>query len=732
MLLRRSGSWLLRRLTSVPLRFKITLPYLILSIALALVATYLVSQGFVQTLQKRFEGQLVDSANRVHDRVFAVQETQLANVRAASHTVGVPEAVAAGDPAALSPLLQGLAMNDRVPLLDVLDAGGAVLFSHHLDPRTMVVRTDPPLEFGRWPFVQAVLQGRVDPLGDKYTEWVETPWGLSLYTVGPIQFDGQIVGAVLVGVPADLLITELDQAALARVVLYRPDGRVAYSTLSEDHLSGPSLSPDFVARVQAGGGKSVPTRLQDAGERAFVEAVSPLFLRGKDSGWQVGVALARSLVSEAGGPSMQQLVGVFTVAVLAIVGLGVVVAQLVATPVFRLVDATSEVAAGQLNVRVPIHAEDEIGVLTGRFNAMVEQLRQRETMRELFGRMVSEEVREAVMQGQIELGGELKAVSVLFSDIRAFTALSEQFSPAEVVAFLNSYFSNVTGVVYEFGGIINRYGGDSTLAVFGAPVPLSRAESARRAILAALAMRRRLLEFNAQRLAGGLPAIQIGIGINTGEVVTGNIGSEERFEYTVIGDTVNISARVQELCKRFPEHSLIVTAAAYDALPDRDLYEVADLGPVGIRGRHDAVHVLALAGKKAPGPECAAWAAGRGLNYRTLLEGLYLRVKGYPEGAVAAITGHPMDPILDELTDCRTEAEQLARHLSGEYGLPAGEVEALLMPSPPPSELPFAPRSQAGRSRRHRPGPAMGSRATPAGVPRRSRSHRASSPVVQP
>lgn len=702
---RRPGSGLLWLLTSIPLRFKITFPYLILSVLLALVATYLVSQGFSQTLQKRFEGQLIDSANRANDRLFSWQEAQLTHLRTISHTQGVAEAVAAGDSPGVESLLLGLALNGRIPLLEIIDADGQGLYSLHLDPRTLARRDDPPGQFAGLPFVQAVLEGQADELGDKYVSWAEGPWGLALYTAGPILLGDRLVGAVLVGAPVDIIMQDLNQAALARVVLYRPDGRVAYSTLFDVFDAGPALTAEMLESVRDGGVGKLPTRLVDVAQRPFVEAVTPLFLRGADSGWRFSVALAQSLVTDAGGPTLQQLLAVFTVASLAIIGLGVVVAQLVAGPVFRLVNATEQVATGHLNVQVPVTAQDEIGTLSVRFNEMVEQLRQREYMRELFGRMVSEEVREAVLQGQINLGGELKTVSVLFADIRAFTALSEQLAPAEVVAFLNGYFTNVTGVVYEYGGIINRYGGDSTLAVFGAPVPLSKEESSRRAIGAALSMRRRLLEFNARRVAGGFSPIEIGIGVNTGEVVTGNVGSEERFEYTVIGDTVNISARVQELCKRFPEHSLLITAAAHEALPNREAFESVDLGPVGIRGRHDPVHVRAITGEAPPGPDAVAWAADRNLGYRTLLEALFLRLRGYPDHVIRTLQGFALEPTLEELILFRTEAEQFARHLTREFAQPFGEVESLLLPPLSLTVGAVAPAGSRLRARRHRPGP---------------------------
>lgn len=191
------------------------------------------------------------------------------------------------------------------------------------------------------------------------------------------------------------------------------------------------------------------------------------------------------------------------------------------------------------------------------------------------------------------LDGEARIVSVLMADIRGFTALSERMQPRDVVTFLNAYFGAMAEVVRRHQGSVNKFLGDGILAVFGAPV--SSLDNPVNAVLCALAMVERLQRFNdewAERLGGPL---HIGIGINTGEVVVGNVGSEDRVEYTVIGDPVNVAARIEELTKARPDAILISgsTAAAV-----RPVVGLEPLPPERVRGKEEPLELYAVTGRR--------------------------------------------------------------------------------------------------------------------------------------
>jgi class 3 adenylate cyclase len=199
----------------------------------------------------------------------------------------------------------------------------------------------------------------------------------------------------------------------------------------------------------------------------------------------------------------------------------------------------------------------QLGLLIGYLGVLGLRLtgeeRDRTRLRQIFGRYVSEEVVEKLLASgrQPDLGGEILTVTVLFSDIRNFTSMSESLNPHEVVEMLNTYFSRVCEPILAQGGTVDKFIGDAVMAVFGSPAP--HEDHARRALRAALAMAEKAREFQTwmeRRFPNrGLSDFGIGIGVHTGEAVVGNIGSPQRFEFTAIGDTVNTASRLEGLSK---------------------------------------------------------------------------------------------------------------------------------------------------------------------------------------
>jgi adenylate cyclase len=220
-------------------------------------------------------------------------------------------------------------------------------------------------------------------------------------------------------------------------------------------------------------------------------------------------------------------------------------------PLASLRRALRRVERGDLEAEVRVFDGSELGLLQAGFNRMGAGLREREKMRDLFGRHVGEDVARAALERGIELGGEERDAAVLFVDLKGSTRLASEREPGEVVSLLNAFFGVVVEVVEEHGGWINKFEGDAALAVFGAPIPRDDAAGA------ALAAARDL----ASRLPEAVPDLSAGIGVSFGRMVAGNIGSESRFEYTVIGDPVNEAARLCELAKERPEGVLASATA---------------------------------------------------------------------------------------------------------------------------------------------------------------------------
>jgi adenylate cyclase len=249
-------------------------------------------------------------------------------------------------------------------------------------------------------------------------------------------------------------------------------------------------------------------------------------------------------------------------------------AHSVADPVERVRRAVAAVGEGRTDVVVPVSDGSEIGLLQAGFNRMVAGLREREQLRDMFGRQVGEDVARQALERGVELGGEEREVAVLFIDLVGSTELAAGCPPADVVALLNEFFGAVVAAVTEHGGSINKFEGDAALCLFGAP--LERADAAGDALAAARALR--------ERLAADLPQADFGIGVSAGAAVAGNIGAAERFEYTVIGDPVNEAARLTELAKRDAGRVLASGAALERAGgAERSRWEEGE--SVALRGR---------------------------------------------------------------------------------------------------------------------------------------------------
>ena len=259
-----------------------------------------------------------------------------------------------------------------------------------------------------------------------------------------------------------------------------------------------------------------------------------------------------------------------------------VAAQASSEPIRNLREAVAAVEQGDLDTRVPIYDGTEIGMLQAGFNDMVHGLREREELRDLFGRHVGEDVAKVALDRGIRLGGEVREVAVLFVDIIGSTGLPQDRSPDEVVALLNQFFQVVIDVVHEHGGWINKFEGDAALAVWGAPVEVD--EMCTAALAAARIM--------GERLADEVPDVQAGVGVSCGTVVAGNVGTTERYEYTVIGDPVNEAARLSDRAKGVEGH-VLANRRLVEAAEESEARHWTDREPVTLRGRSEPTPIAA-------------------------------------------------------------------------------------------------------------------------------------------
>jgi adenylate cyclase len=261
-------------------------------------------------------------------------------------------------------------------------------------------------------------------------------------------------------------------------------------------------------------------------------------------------------------------------------------------PVEVLTSLMSRIGKGDFNVKAAskIKTGDEIEFLASSLDQMTTGLKERDKVKNLFQKFHGSEITQDLMTRDIVLGGQSKDIVVFFSDIRGFTTLSEQLSPDVVVSILNRYFSRMVRVILESGGIVDKFVGDAIMAFWGHNK--MNDDITRAAYNACLKMKIELASLNKELESEGLPTIKIGMGLHRGKAVVGTIGSEDRMEFTSIGDTINTAARVESLTKEY-KTDLLITEPIFNCLDSGTLTE---LGEVLLKGKQQAVRIY---GQKA-------------------------------------------------------------------------------------------------------------------------------------
>jgi adenylate cyclase len=319
----------------------------------------------------------------------------------------------------------------------------------------------------------------------------------------------------------------------------------------------------------------------------------------------MSVALPQTFLVSTSHFTRLQIFFLVTFTFLLILAVGVYLANRLTQPLLRMVQASTEVAQGNLEVQVEATGNDEVSVLSHAFNQMVSGLREGSLYRDLLGRTVSPQVREQLRQtfasGSLQLEGQNVRATVLITDIRDFTVVSEKEDPTTILEWLNEYFGELAPLVAAQGGVINGFQGDALLAFFGIlPLPLPPEESAYHACQAALGMLAAIERINARRAERGEPPFITGIGINTGLVTAGGLGSTDRLHYTIIGDTVNTTQRLEDLTREFGESGIIISEQTWLALQKAPVpFSVEPLGVRLLKGKSEVVPVYRL----LPSPE---------------------------------------------------------------------------------------------------------------------------------
>ena len=309
-----------------------------------------------------------------------------------------------------------------------------------------------------------------------------------------------------------------------------------------------------------------------------------------------GVGVVATITQEMAFAEVMRMLWRNLLIALVIVNVGFVLAfffgRSLTAPLRRLTAATERIRGGDFTVRPAAEGTDEIAELAGAFSGMAEGLTERDRIKSTFGKFVHPTIAEEAMRGELALGGVRRSAAVFFSDIRGFTTLSDRLEPEAVVAILNDYLTRMVACITAKGGVIDKYIGDAILAHWGALLPLDN--PVERALDAALAMRSELFRFNEERAARQEASLAMGMGIHYGPVIAGQIGSLERLEYTVIGDTVNVASRLESLTKEL-NVDVVVSEDAALLVPGK--FRLEELPAQTVKGKPLPIAIRALLGR---------------------------------------------------------------------------------------------------------------------------------------
>ncbi|MBI5690931.1 MAG: HAMP domain-containing protein [Verrucomicrobia bacterium] len=452
-----------------------------------------------------------------------------------------------------------------------------------LDARLLAA--SPPLNRAGDTFVQLVQRAEADP-GERPTA---TGYGfldgqLHSLVVGPV-LAPDIIAWLAIGFRIDQeFVRALQELTGIDVSFFSPAGQPLATTLP------PAKAQALAAALPRLPPAAEGLELRLADDTALVSTRRLPTGRGEHATLVLQFSLDEKLASARETELL--LLEVAFASLLAATLLSRIFARRLTRPIHELVGQTQRIAQGDYTVRPAAYRLDELGHLSRSFDDMARGLALRDRLRDLLDKNVSPEVAAQLIRDGDALGGEEREVTILFADLRGFTTLSERLPAPELLTLLNRYLDRMSGAIEAQGGVIDKFIGDAIMALFGAPVP--QGDAADRAVAAARAMEQALAALNAELAAEGRAPLALGIGINTARVVAGRIGSQRRRNYSVIGDGVNVAARLQALT-RTPEYQTNIIVSAATVAAARAPLAPRALGRVPVKGRAEPVEIFAIA-----------------------------------------------------------------------------------------------------------------------------------------
>jgi adenylate cyclase len=332
----------------------------------------------------------------------------------------------------------------------------------------------------------------------------------------------------------------------------------------------------------------------------YEEALLPFVARGGDRLGLMGVSLLWAPVGVSVRDNVLMVVSLSALSLALIVLIGLFISGRITRPLVEIAEASAEVATGRLDTHVSEEGGDELALLGRTFNYMVEGLREGTIYRDLLGRTMTPEVREQLRKGLVDgkgiLEGKESVATILCADLGGLALIAEERKPREVLETLHEYYDTLMPVLGQHGGVVSKFDGESMTAFFGIlPRALPPQVSALQAVHAAMAMLESVAELSRKRGGRGQAALDMGIGISTGPVIAGGVGSKDRMHYAVLGDTVSTALRIQQAARELTKGGLLISEDSERYLGGaRRQFEFGRTGVAQLRGKRRQVKVYEI------------------------------------------------------------------------------------------------------------------------------------------
>lgn len=364
----------LRRPTLLSLQTRLTVPYILLTVLLALIGTYIVTRLVTSSVRERFDNQLLEASRVAADGIVQREKSQLAYLRLMVFTEGIPDALANRDVTRARELLWPLVLNNKIEALSIIDPYGKELITLIKNPDSDEYFTSRETDFSSYSLISSVVLGRTDEFGDKYCQILPTDFGPYIFTSAPVRdSNGQLAGILMIGSRLESLLGSIKTQALADIAVLEPGGQVSLATMAQppEGFETIALPPDQIAQVS-------PTLMRDLRlfSRDYKAVYSPLVIRGQAVGILL-VLLPSEYVFETGAISRNWFIVIFALGTLAVFAIGYFLARSISRPILRLRSVSQAVASGDLNQKIGLKRADEIGDLASAFDVMTLHLRQR-------------------------------------------------------------------------------------------------------------------------------------------------------------------------------------------------------------------------------------------------------------------------------------------------------------------------------------------------------------------